>query len=87
MIYELVWHGPVRDVHYLVDADSEEEAFEQLQIGEKTPRVHRAGRRAADGPRHFDGQGNSPVENFKEKKRWTITVRAAQLFTKVRCTT
>jgi hypothetical protein len=30
MIYQLVWHGPVYDVEYEVDADSEEDAMTML---------------------------------------------------------
>jgi hypothetical protein len=30
MKFELIWHGPVRDVRYLVEADDEESAMELL---------------------------------------------------------
>jgi hypothetical protein len=32
MKYQLIWHGPVRDVEYEVEADSPEEAKLRLQL-------------------------------------------------------
>lgn len=32
MKHEVIWHGPVRDVHYLVEADTEDEAIERLSL-------------------------------------------------------
>jgi len=30
--FDIVWHGPVADQHFSVEADTEEEAMEQLGI-------------------------------------------------------
>ena len=32
MTHEVIWHGPVVDVHYLVEAHTEDEAVERLSI-------------------------------------------------------
>ncbi len=32
MKFELTWHGPVQDVYYAVEADTEDEAIQRLQI-------------------------------------------------------
>jgi len=48
MTYQLVWHGPVYDVEYEVDADSEEDAMDMLCLyvqGEYVEGIREIGRK------------------------------------------